>query len=134
MFSGEGLPPFTWRNFKEMFLTHGIKVTGEEYENGLASIEARWRPPIPHVPTVLYVEWGADDNHSAWFKFPALVAGIAVPSARQSLRCPWAWSGRRSRARAPAATVAHVSTTRRGTATTSSWTGGRWTAVSSATR
>ena len=80
MFSGEGLPPFTWRNFKEMFLTHAIKVTGEEYENGLASIEARWRPPIPHVPTLLYVEWGADDNHSAWFKFPALVAGIALPS------------------------------------------------------
>jgi hypothetical protein len=80
MFSGEGLPPFTWRNFKEMFLTHGIKVTGTEFENGIAAVEARWRPPVPGVPAVLYVEWGADDNHSALFRFPALVTGLTVPS------------------------------------------------------
>ena len=80
MFSGSGLPPFTFRNFKEMFLTHGIKVTGREFENGLASVEARWRPPIPKLPAVLYAEWGTDDNHSAWFKFPAVVAGVSLPS------------------------------------------------------
>jgi hypothetical protein len=80
MFSGEGQPPFTFRNFKEMFLTHGIKVAGSEFENGIASVEARWRPPIPVVPAVLYVEWGTDDNHSAWTKFPGVVAGLEVPS------------------------------------------------------
>lgn len=80
MFSGEGQPPFTFRNFKEMFLTHGIKTAGREFENGIASIEAQWRMPVPRVPTNLYVEWGADDNHSAWFKFPAVVAGVVVPS------------------------------------------------------
>jgi hypothetical protein len=35
---------------------------------------------VPRIPTVLYVEWGADDNHSALFRFPALVAGVTVPS------------------------------------------------------
>ena len=80
MFSGEGQPPFTFRNFKEMFLTHGIRVAGAEFENGIASVEARWRPPIPVVPAVLYVEWGTDDNHSAWIKFPGVVAGLQVPS------------------------------------------------------
>jgi hypothetical protein len=80
MFSGEGQPPFTFRNFKEMFLTHGIKVAGSEFENGIASVEARWRPPVPGIPTVLYVEWGSDDNHAAWFKFPAVVAGVTVAS------------------------------------------------------
>ena len=80
MFSGQGLPPFTFRNFKEMFLTHGIKTAGREFENGIASVEAQWRVPVPHVPTNLYVEWGSDDNHSAWFKFPAVVAGVSVPS------------------------------------------------------
>ena len=80
MFSGEGQPPFTFRNFKEMFLTHGIRVAGSEFENGIASVEARWRPPIPVVPAVLYVEWGTDDNHSAWIKFPGVVAGLEVPS------------------------------------------------------
>ena len=80
MFSGEGLPPFTWRNFKEMFLTHGIKVAGSEFENGIASLEAQWRPPLPKIPAVLYVEWGADDNHSALFRFPAVVTGLRIPS------------------------------------------------------
>ena len=80
MFAGEGQPPFTFRNFKEMFLTHGIKVAGREFENGIASVEARWRPPIPALPTVLYAEWGTDDNHSAWFEFPAVVAGVSFPS------------------------------------------------------
>ena len=80
MFSGEGQPPFTWRNFKEMFLTHGIKTAGREFENGIASVEARWRPPVPSLPAVLYVEWGSDDNHGAWFKFPALVMGVSLPS------------------------------------------------------
>jgi hypothetical protein len=80
MFSGSGLPPFTWRNFKEMFLTHGIKVAGSEFENGIASVEARWRPPLPKLPAVLYAEWATDDNKSAWFKFPAVVAGVELPS------------------------------------------------------
>jgi hypothetical protein len=80
MFSGEGQPPFTFRNFKEMFLTHGIKTAGREFENGIASIEARWRPPVPVVPVVLYAEWGTDDNHSAWFEFPAVVAGVSLPT------------------------------------------------------
>jgi hypothetical protein len=80
MFAGDGQPPFTFRNFKEMFLTHAIKVAGAEFENGIASVEARWRPPIPKVPAVLYAEWGSDDNHAAWFKFPAVVAGLMVAS------------------------------------------------------
>ena len=79
MFSGEGQPPFTFRNFKEMFLTHGIKTAGREFENGIASIEARWRPPLP-LPAILYAEWGTDDNHSAWFEFPAVVAGVTLPA------------------------------------------------------
>ena len=80
MFSGEGQPPFTFRNFKEMFLTHGIKTAGREFENGIASVDVRWRPPVPGLPAVLYVEWGSDDNHGAWFKFPAIVAGVSLPS------------------------------------------------------
>ena len=80
MFSGSGLPPFTFRNFKEMFLTHGIKVAGSEFENGIASVEARWRPPLPRLPAVLYAEWATDDNHSAWFKFPGVVAGLELSS------------------------------------------------------
>jgi hypothetical protein len=78
MFSGEGLPPFTWRNFKEMFFAHGVVTAGREFENGIASGEIRFRPPVPLVPLTLYLEWGADDNHAAWTLFPARVVGAQI--------------------------------------------------------
>lgn len=80
MFSGSGLPPFTWKNFKEMYHSHGITAAGSEFENGIASAELRFRAPIPVVPTELYVEWGSEDNHSAWALFPATVVGVRSPA------------------------------------------------------
>lgn len=80
MFGGEGVAPFTWSNFKEMFLSHGLQSAGTEFENGLASGEIRFRPPIPLVPLTLYIEWGADDNHAAWTLFPGRVFGAQVPA------------------------------------------------------
>lgn len=80
MFGGDGVAPFTWNNFKEMFLTHGLQSAGTEFENGLASGEIRFRPPIPRVPLTLYMEWGADDNHAAWTLFPGRVFGAQIPA------------------------------------------------------
>lgn len=80
MFGGEGVAPFTWRNFKEMFFAHGIVTAGKEFENGIASGEIRFRPPSPLVPLSLYLEWGADDNHSAWTLFPGRVIGGQIPA------------------------------------------------------
>ncbi len=80
MFSGSGLPPFTWRNFIEMFRSHGIVAAGSEFENGIASGEIRVRPPVPLIPLSLYLEWGADDNHRAWVLFPGRVIGGQIPA------------------------------------------------------
>jgi hypothetical protein len=80
MFGGEGVAPFTWRNFVAMFMSHGVNILNKEYENGIASGEIRFRPPIPVVPLSLYMEWGAEDNHRAWVLFPARVIGAQVPS------------------------------------------------------
>ena len=80
MFGGEGVAPFTWNNFKEMFLTHGLQSAGTEFENGMASGEVRFRPPIPLVPLTLYMEWGGDDNHAAWTLFPGRVFGGQIPA------------------------------------------------------
>lgn len=80
MFGGEGVAPFTWNNFKEMFISHGLQSAGTEYENGLASWEVRFRPPIPVVPLTLYMEWGWDDNHAAWTLFPGRVIGGQIPA------------------------------------------------------
>ena len=80
MFGGEGVAPFTWNNFKEMFLTHGLQSAGTEFENGMASGEVRFRPPIPLVPLTLYMEWGGDDNHAAWTLFPGRVFGAQIPA------------------------------------------------------
>jgi hypothetical protein len=78
MFGGEGVAPFTWNNFKEMFLTHGLQSAGTEFENGMASGEVRFRPPIPLVPLTLYMEWGGDDNHAAWTLFPGRIFGAQI--------------------------------------------------------
>lgn len=80
MFGGEGVAPFTWNNFKEMFLTHGLQSAGTEFENGMASGEVRFRPPFPLVPLTLYMEWGGDDNHAAWTLFPGRVFGGQIPA------------------------------------------------------
>jgi hypothetical protein len=80
MFGGEGVAPFTWNNFKEMFLTHGLQSAGTEFENGMASGEVRFRPPVPLVPLTLYMEWGGDDNHAAWTLFPGRIFGARIPA------------------------------------------------------
>lgn len=80
MFGGEGVAPFTWNNFKQMFLAHGVQSAGTEYENGMASWEARFSPPVPVVPLTLYIEWGWDDNHAAWTLFPGRVMGGEIPA------------------------------------------------------
>jgi hypothetical protein len=80
MFGGVGVAPLTWSNFKEMFFAHGVVSAGREFENGIASAEIRFRPPIPVVPLSLYLEWGADDNHSAWTLFPGRVIGGQIPA------------------------------------------------------
>jgi hypothetical protein len=80
MFGGEGVAPFTWRNFLAMFTSHGINSAGTEFEDGVASGEIRFRPPVPLLPITLYLEWGAEDNHSAWVLFPGRIIGAQVPA------------------------------------------------------
>ena len=82
MFGGGGVTPVTWRTVWSMLRSHGVISAGSEFENGMASWEVRFRPPVPVVPLALYMEWGTDDNHSAWTLFPARVIGgqiLAVP-------------------------------------------------------
>ena len=82
MFGGDGVTPVTWRTVWSMLRSHGVIAAGSEFENGMASWEVRFRPPVPVVPLALYMEWGTDDNHSAWTLFPARVIGgqiLAVP-------------------------------------------------------
>jgi hypothetical protein len=80
MFGGEGVAPVTWHTIWSMLRSHGINSAGSEFENGMASWEVRFRPPIPVVPVSLYMEWGTDDNHAAWTLFPARVIGAQVPA------------------------------------------------------
>ena len=81
IFSGSGRPPLTWRNFYTMIKEQrAVFVTGgTEFEDQLASIEIRFRPPL-RVPIVVYTEWGAEDNHSAWWDVPGIVVGAEVAS------------------------------------------------------
>lgn len=80
MFGGGGVTPVTWSTVWSMLRSHGVISAGSEFENGLASWELRFRPPLPVVPLSLYMEWGADDNHAAWTLFPARVIGAQIPA------------------------------------------------------
>lgn len=80
MFGGEGVAPVTLSTVWSMFRSHGITSAGSEFENGMASWEVRFRPPLPVLPLSLYMEWGTDDNHSAWTLFPARVIGAQIPA------------------------------------------------------
>lgn len=90
MFAGDGLAPFTFRNFISMYggkrLANLDSVTLSKFENGLVSAELRFRPPIPGVPMVLYLEMGTEDSHSdlssnaPWRVVPARVMGVYLPS------------------------------------------------------
>lgn len=83
MFGGDsGVAPIRWSTIFDMFHSHGINAGYGEFENGLASVELRYRPPLGTLPVTAYIEWGADDNHSAWILFPGTTAGAelsAVP-------------------------------------------------------
>lgn len=84
MFGGDSVAPVTLRTLWSMFTAHGIGAAGTEFENGLASVDVRFRPPLGPLPMMLYLEWAAEDNHAAWVEFPATVAGVeltAVPGA-----------------------------------------------------
>lgn len=92
MFGGDGLPPLTFKNFKSLYggkrLENSTNLAG--FENGLASAELRFRPPIPGVPMVLYLEMGAEDTHSdlsskaPWRVVPARVMGVHFPAIGRS--------------------------------------------------
>jgi hypothetical protein len=49
------------------------------FENQVASVDARWRVPVP-VPLEAYGEWGFEDSAGAWKDVPGIVAGISLPA------------------------------------------------------
>lgn len=82
MFGGDGVAPVTLKTIWSMFTAHGLESAGTEFENGMASVEIRYQPPLGDLPLVAYLEWAAEDNHEAWVDFPGRVIGLelaAVP-------------------------------------------------------
>jgi len=76
MFGGEGQPPFTLRNFTAMYLyARTLRITHQEFENQIVSGEIRYRPPLGRLPVSLYLEWGSEDNRSAWWDAPGIIVG-----------------------------------------------------------
>jgi hypothetical protein len=86
MFGGDSVAPVTLKTLWSMFTAHGLESAGTEFENGLASFEIRYQPPLGDVPLVAYLEWAAEDNHEAWLDVPGRVIGlelVAVPGLPQ---------------------------------------------------
>ncbi len=82
-FGGEGNSGLTIGEIPTLLLGLGGGAHGET-ENQVASVEARWRPPLASLPLLLYGEWGFDDMGLSYFHVPGVIAGAriaAVPGA-----------------------------------------------------
>ncbi len=78
MFGGEGNEPVTLRNVLYMLVgKHG--GSGSGFENQVASVDVRYRPPLP-APVLVRLEWGFDDSAGAWFDQPGWLAGVELVS------------------------------------------------------
>lgn len=69
---------------------HGDTAAENWRDNQIATVDLRYRPPIPALPLSLYLEWGLEDSAGAWREIPGVVAGAylgAVPGV------PWLAAG-----------------------------------------
>jgi hypothetical protein len=78
MFGRHDGSPITFANI--LHILFGIHSGGSEFENQIASVELRVRPPIPRLPALVYIEWGLEDSAGAWYKVPGILAGVELPA------------------------------------------------------
>lgn len=57
----------------------GTNLSGDHADDQVASIDARWRPPLP-FPTEIYGEWGMHDiDLGVLIDVPAITVGVRLP-------------------------------------------------------
>ncbi len=79
MFGGENAQPFTWPRFRQMLLGDPSAADGAgAWSNEVFSVDMRWRPPLGALPLLLYAEHGFDDASGAYWRAPAVIAGLDV--------------------------------------------------------
>jgi hypothetical protein len=79
IFGGEGAQPITPRNLTHMLIgKHGSG--GSSFENQVVAADAWFRPPLPGLPLVTYMEWGFEDSAGAWKNAPGFLVGAHVPA------------------------------------------------------
>lgn len=76
MFGGAGNLPVTASRFLKNIV--GIYTSNDEnsFANQVASIDLRYRPPTGSVPTVMYLDFAADDGYGAVWHVPGFTAGV----------------------------------------------------------
>jgi len=76
---GRGNTPVRWTDSPALLVGLASGVHGET-ENQVASLEARWRPPMGALPLVVYGEWAVDDFGWAFVHVPGVTTGVELPA------------------------------------------------------
>jgi hypothetical protein len=80
LFGGEGNYPLTLRNVANVIIgAYAVRNQALNFEDQVASVDARWRLPGP-LPVEVYGEWGLEDAAGAWRDVPGIVAGAHLPA------------------------------------------------------
>lgn len=79
MFGGDNAAPVTASRLWQMVLGDP-SVDGEgEWSNEVFGWNVSWRPPLGALPLALYFEHGFDDASGAYWRAPAIIAGVRLP-------------------------------------------------------
>jgi hypothetical protein len=89
MLGGDGAPALTFSRFLTGVLVgNHVKEDGRNVDvaNQIVSVELAARIAPGGVPTLLFVEWGAEDSSGAWWDSPGVVAGVQVALRERDVR------------------------------------------------
>ena len=76
MFGGDNAPPASLGRVWRMIIGDPSTSEGGAWSNEVFAWDIRWRPPIGRLPLLLYTELGFDDASGAFYRAPAVVAGL----------------------------------------------------------
>jgi hypothetical protein len=71
-----------WSEFGKIVIGQNSRFARDDSyaDNQILAVDGRWRVPANRLPLELYLTWGGEDSSGAWWKSPAIIGGIFLPT------------------------------------------------------
>lgn len=79
MFGGENAAPITASRVWQMLLGDPSVEGSGTWSNEVFGWNVNWRPPVGSLPLAVFFEHGFDDASGAYWRAPAIIAGLRLP-------------------------------------------------------